>query len=833
MDAINSVFLSVLSLSVMSSIIAIIIILTRKLLKDFINPKFYMMLWAIVLIRMIVPYMPESRISVFNLFSNNVGEITYTNSQNIIVPKESTNNIQIQPNHDNTLKTTNNNKLLQNSKGIENLEVTYKNAATPNEVPVKKSVKIDYMSVLSLIWFVVMSLSILVVVILNMRFFIVSRKYVEKKDLASMLLLEKCKKILRIKRNIRIFIIPDSKSPFIASVINPKVYIPQRLVESIEDEQLKFVLMHELTHYKKGDVLLNYFICMLTIIHWFNPILWFVCREINRDRELACDNRVLEALDESESISYAMTLLNLAKCYAKNRPFLSFASFCKTKKQIERRIDMINNFKKGSYKFSAFVVILCISLGSVLLTDAHGGKHQSNNVKNKIAEKVSAKVSTWPKEKNDSHKITYKFPENLKNWFPGEVIPLMKGSELYYCEDTFFDNNKDSQMILRDYMVTATEEEVRAYLDNALKGAVIVPQEKEERALFYERLFGQKVDMETYLVEESRIYVEGEKNGLHFHISARPFGDTYEIAYYLYSFDHQKRMNTENIVKNLPEKLRGIKLSKDMVIKGLYEVDFINPSDEKPANGQFDICISTNQDVDSVIKYFDDNLPYAAWYDGGVSGFVEYKSGFQRINIEVRNMADVKANHLNSYGQYFYVPGVDDGQDMCTLPTFGNGSVVINISCADNKLYTETEVKEELGIEPALTYEDQVGVELAIKDFSKAIEKGDYEAAAEFCTSDFKEYLINLYTGNGVVADGFSAAVIDKIPLKFVSTRGYYYDETGTPNYNISIYRPTLTFNVTFEYIDKDGEKQSAGGYVYGAQEDDGKWVISGFSSSL
>lgn len=275
----------------------------------------------------------------------------------------------------------------------------------------------------------------------------------------------------------------------------------------------------------------------------------------------------------------------------------------------------------------------------------------------------------------------------------------MEGSELYYCEDTFFDNNKDLQMILRDFMVTATEEEVRAYLANALKGAVIVPQEKEERALFYERMFGKKADMETYMVEKSRIYIEGEKDGLHFHISARPFGEKYEIDYYLYSFDHQKRMNTENTVKDLPEKLRGIKLSKDMVIKGLYESDIINPSEENPANGQFDVCISTNQDADSVIEYFLNNLQYVGLCEGGVSGFVEHKSGFQRISIQVRNMADVKEGYRSQYGQFFYVPGVDDGQDMCMLPTFGKGSVVINISCGDNKVYSKEEVKAELGFE--------------------------------------------------------------------------------------------------------------------------------------
>lgn len=182
MNVITNIFLSVLSLSVMSSVIAIIIILVRRLLKGFINPKFYMLLWAIVLIRMIVPYLPESKISVFNLF-NNVREITDTKSQSVNVPVDSTNNLRIQPNLNISLSTPNN-KLVQKPKTDEKSEVTsdkFKKAVAPNTIPVKKSIDIDYISVLSIIWLLVMSSIMLIILILNMRFFIISRKYVEKK----------------------------------------------------------------------------------------------------------------------------------------------------------------------------------------------------------------------------------------------------------------------------------------------------------------------------------------------------------------------------------------------------------------------------------------------------------------------------------------------------------------------------------------------------------------------------------------------------------------------------------------------------------------------------
>ncbi|OPX86543.1 MAG: hypothetical protein A4E53_02976 [Pelotomaculum sp. PtaB.Bin104] len=66
----------------------------------------------------------------------------------------------------------------------------------------------------------------------------------------------------------------------------------------------------------------------------------------------------------------------------------------------------------------------------------------------------------------------------------------------------------------------------------------------------------------------------------------------------------------------------------------------------------------------------------------------------------------------------------------------------------------------DTAISTTITYDDQLEVEESIKAFGKAIENGDYNTAEEYCTPDFKDYMINLTSEKGAVTDTFSMAFL-------------------------------------------------------------------------
>ncbi|WP_211709911.1 M56 family metallopeptidase, partial [Neisseria gonorrhoeae] len=72
----------------------------------------------------------------------------------------------------------------------------------------------------------------------------------------------------------------------------------------------KYILLHELQHFKNKDILVNYIMCFLQILYWFNPLVWYAFKEMRIDREIACDISVLKKLDKDSHIEYGQTLIN-------------------------------------------------------------------------------------------------------------------------------------------------------------------------------------------------------------------------------------------------------------------------------------------------------------------------------------------------------------------------------------------------------------------------------------------------------------------------------------------------------------------------------------------
>lgn len=148
-------------------------------------------------------------------------------------------------------------------------------------------------------------------------------------------------------------------SAAVYGVFRPKIVLPP----SCPPEDIRFVLLHEQAHIKRADNLWRIVALFLTAVHWFNPLAWVFLKLLFHDMELACDERVLAALDAAASRAYAHSLLN-----AEESAHLYGAAFGGAK--IRARIENILSFKKMTRLslagFLAFVIAVC----SVLLTNA-------------------------------------------------------------------------------------------------------------------------------------------------------------------------------------------------------------------------------------------------------------------------------------------------------------------------------------------------------------------------------------------------------------------------------------------------------------------------------
>ncbi|MDQ8196862.1 M56 family metallopeptidase [Pelagicoccus enzymogenes] len=114
-----------------------------------------------------------------------------------------------------------------------------------------------------------------------------------------------------IHANVPLLVSRDVKTPGIAGIFNPRVVIPKVLADELSDEEIRCVLLHELTHYKRGDLFLHHLLMLVCFIHWYNPLVWLVFRQFKISMEQACDADVVNTVSITTVRDYGLTLLRV------------------------------------------------------------------------------------------------------------------------------------------------------------------------------------------------------------------------------------------------------------------------------------------------------------------------------------------------------------------------------------------------------------------------------------------------------------------------------------------------------------------------------------------
>lgn len=123
--------------------------------------------------------------------------------------------------------------------------------------------------------------------------------------------IETKKQWLHLKKSIRLFIISGIKSPMTIGFFKPFILLPIAGITHLSTTAVEAILLHELAHIKRNDYLINILVQLLQSIIWFNPFARLLVKEMERSREICCDEYVLQ--QKYEPLLYAETLLQLAR----------------------------------------------------------------------------------------------------------------------------------------------------------------------------------------------------------------------------------------------------------------------------------------------------------------------------------------------------------------------------------------------------------------------------------------------------------------------------------------------------------------------------------------
>ncbi|MEY8353211.1 BlaR1 family beta-lactam sensor/signal transducer [Lachnospiraceae bacterium 54-53] len=155
-----------------------------------------------------------------------------------------------------------------------------------------------------------------------------------------------CRKEAGIKKDIPVYSSAYLKSPIAAGFKNPCIIVPIHMLSGLPEKDIRFILLHELQHYRHKDLLVNRGMAIAQILYWFHPLVWFALNEMRCDREIACDSSVLSMLDKSSYLDYGNTLINFAEKIS--RFSYSAAGIGGSKAEIRKRILNIAGYRRES-----------------------------------------------------------------------------------------------------------------------------------------------------------------------------------------------------------------------------------------------------------------------------------------------------------------------------------------------------------------------------------------------------------------------------------------------------------------------------------------------------
>jgi bla regulator protein BlaR1 len=327
--------------AIQGSVLIVLIVLIQNILRRSLTVHWHYLLWLLLIVRLASPWLPESKISIFNLVPRSVqqGRIIESYSQS------------------------------RDSRALG-----FYLRAQPDKTEQTETASVRFVRVLPTLWLagtVLIAVYVCARSISLWRTVKCERPITDQKILD---LLEDCKMQMRIETIVAVVVSDKIKSPALFGFVRPRLLLPQGMLETYDLEELRYIFIHELAHLRQRDIYLGWLMALLHVAHWFNPLMWFAFSRTRADREIACDRLAMSTMEPDEPPQYGRTIVSLLESFSQTRYLPSVAGILEDSTQVERRIRMIANYKKATRTRWAGAMLLLATLACIVLTNAYVAK---------------------------------------------------------------------------------------------------------------------------------------------------------------------------------------------------------------------------------------------------------------------------------------------------------------------------------------------------------------------------------------------------------------------------------------------------------------------------
>lgn len=364
---------------VSSCVLILVIIALRFVLRGRVKPMVQYALWALVLVRLLVPVsLGSTAISVQNA-AENIPVVQQMEMAEQVkhfvyhIDGTATGYSEFTPVLDHT-------PLQPVSKPVPQTFTTRQAQQITNLWSVGR--------ILRQIWFVGMAVTGLVFLLSNLRFALrlrKSRKFAERNTLP-------------------VYVTGAVDTPCLFGLFRPAIYLPPEVAE--EERHRMYSVAHELTHYRHGDALWSVLRCVCIVVHWYNPLVWWAAILSREDCEMACDEATIAQLGEAHRGDYGRVLVDLT-CRKRTDLLQTATTMTGSAKGLKKRISII--VKKPKMAIYTLIAVILVSAVAVGCTFTDGKKED------KPADPDTSSTSDTSEDEEDDQieDTTEKLPEEI------------------------------------------------------------------------------------------------------------------------------------------------------------------------------------------------------------------------------------------------------------------------------------------------------------------------------------------------------------------------------------------------------------------------------------
>ncbi len=320
---VKQLFLLCLTAALYGSIMGVVVFALEKLLNGQLPASAKFMFWAIVTVRFLLPFAPESRMSIFNLLPDRIGGAA----------------------------------ALSDARTVVNITGSSVSSGGSGLIQICSYIWLAGCCAVFL-WFAVPQ------IILQIRVSLLPKDTDERITR----ILDLCLRRLKVDRRVSTVFQTRLSTPALTGVIRPKILLTDE-VGSFPDEDIKYILMHELCHHKRHDILYKYIVIIVRSLNWFNPLAWLFTGCAMRDAELATDEKVMMYIGDGETKDYGRAIINTSarlSAYAIG----AVMGMADKKSDLRARIKRISKFKRPGAALRVIGVTAVLALGVTGLTNA-------------------------------------------------------------------------------------------------------------------------------------------------------------------------------------------------------------------------------------------------------------------------------------------------------------------------------------------------------------------------------------------------------------------------------------------------------------------------------